>query len=244
MHYVKTPFVWLTDADTFMNEDFISHKTRLLHQNTDLTIGLVKYDLPKSFLQQWVYYETIALYYFILNKRSDKLTTCNGANLIVKVNTYLKTNPYSNNYHIPTGDDLFLLHAFKKVNAEIKVDYRTNGIVSTQYPTHWKAFTQQRIRWASKNILLKDKASIVSGLVFILLNLAWVTGFFFLKEWSIILLVKPILESILIRKLAKETKQVFNFVPAFFICLIEPLLIICLLPASILKGLSYKKVAS
>lgn len=244
LNQVTTLFAWLTDADTFFPTELIAHKKKLSTKNVDLQVGIIQYEKPKTLLQFWVYYETIALYYFVFNQKAEKLTTCNGANLLVNVNTYKDTRPYATNYHVPTGDDLFLLHAFKKRKANIYVDTEPKGFVFTQYPSNWSAFVNQRIRWASKNILLRDKASIINGIGFVAINLLWLTSLLFLEKWSALLLVKPIAEALVIKKLAKKTKQEFSFTMAFFICIIEPLLILCLLPPSILKGLSYKKVSS
>jgi len=76
---------------------------------------------------------------------------CNGANLAYKKEVFYKVGGFEGNQHLPTGDDMLLMHKVKKAFPEsIGYLYSNQAIVSTWPQKSWKEFLHQRIRWASK----------------------------------------------------------------------------------------------
>ena len=43
---------------------------------------------------------------------------CNGANLAFTKHAYIEVNGYSNNFHISSGEDVFLLEDLKKLDSQ------------------------------------------------------------------------------------------------------------------------------
>lgn len=75
----------------------------------------------------------------------------NGANLCYRRTAYENVGGYSDNFHIASGDDQFLLRKFVKL-FPYGITYVTTGdaTVSTPSTPDLKSFIRQRIRWASK----------------------------------------------------------------------------------------------
>jgi cellulose synthase/poly-beta-1,6-N-acetylglucosamine synthase-like glycosyltransferase len=99
------------------------------------------------------------------------LSMCNGANLAYEKNAFVKVNGFDGIDNIASGDDMLLMH---KIGNQYpgKVHYlkSTEAIVSTRPMESWKAFFNQRIRWASKAKHYGDKKII---LVLYLFNLSF-----------------------------------------------------------------------
>ena len=106
-------------------------------------------------------------------------TMCNGANLGYKKEIFAKVDGFNGIDKLPTGDDMLLMYKIYKVDKQ-KVTYlkSKHAIVETHPPETWKAFFQQRIRWASKASHYDDKR--------IFFTLLWVYLF---NVWFLVMLV-------------------------------------------------------
>jgi cellulose synthase/poly-beta-1,6-N-acetylglucosamine synthase-like glycosyltransferase len=83
---------------------------------------------------------------------------CNGANLAYEKKAFEEVNGFEGIDHLPTGDDMLLMHKIYKRYPEQVFYLKAKGaIVSTSPATSWKAFFHQRIRWASKADSYDDK---------------------------------------------------------------------------------------
>ncbi|MFD2572221.1 glycosyltransferase [Spirosoma soli] len=78
-------------------------------------------------------------------------TMCNGANLCYVKEVFWEVNGFAGVDHLASGDDEFLMH---KIAARYPDGVRflksTQAIVTTQAHRSWRAFYNQRKRWASK----------------------------------------------------------------------------------------------
>ena len=117
---------------------------------------------------------------------------CNGANLAYEKKVFEEVNGFQGIDNIASGDDMLLMHKIWKQYPD-KVHYLKSkeAIVSTQPMKTWKAFFNQRIRWASKAKSYGDKRIIVVLLLVYLLNLSFlvlsVVGFFCSMYWIFLL---------------------------------------------------------
>ena len=117
---------------------------------------------------------------------------CNGANLAYEKKAFQEVNGFQGIDNIASGDDMLLMHKIWKQYPD-KVHYLKSkeAIVSTQPMKTWKAFFNQRIRWASKAKSYGDKRIIVVLLLVYLLNLSFlvlsVVGFFCSMYWIFLL---------------------------------------------------------
>lgn len=101
-------------------------------------------------------------------------TMCNGANLAYEKSVFLEVNGFENIDHLPTGDDMLLMHKiYKKYPDRILYLKHPSAIVQTDPATTWKAFFHQRIRWASKADSYDDKRIFWALLLVYLVNVGF-----------------------------------------------------------------------
>ncbi|WP_338876977.1 glycosyltransferase [Spirosoma sp. SC4-14] len=78
-------------------------------------------------------------------------TMCNGANLCYEKQAFSEVGGFSGIDHIASGDDEFLMHKIaNRYPKAIRFLKSPEAIVSTSPHQSWKAFYNQRKRWASK----------------------------------------------------------------------------------------------
>ena len=76
---------------------------------------------------------------------------CNGANLAFRKTVFMEVEGYSSNFHIPSGDDEFLMRKiFRLYPGGIQFVSDANAVVSTSASNSFRQFVHQRIRWAGK----------------------------------------------------------------------------------------------
>lgn len=85
-------------------------------------------------------------------------TMCNGANIAYSRKAFYEVNGFAGIDALPTGDDMLLMHKIYKRYPTGTVWLKNkNALVLTDAAPSWKAFFQQRIRWASKAAFYDDK---------------------------------------------------------------------------------------
>lgn len=90
---------------------------------------------------------------------------CNGANLAYRRDTALLAQKEMQGKALASGDDVFLLHAFKKICPKgIVFCKNTQALVCTSAAPTLVAFIHQRMRWASKATAYKDFFTLTTGL--------------------------------------------------------------------------------
>jgi len=103
---------------------------------------------------------------------------CNGANLAYERKAFHAVNGFTGIDHIASGDDMLLMY---KIHTSFpgRIQYLKSKdvIVSTQPVKTWKAFFNQRIRWASKADKYDDKRIFPVLLLVYLFNLSFLILF-------------------------------------------------------------------
>jgi biofilm PGA synthesis N-glycosyltransferase PgaC len=131
---------------------------------------------------------------------------CNGANLAFKKNIYEEVKGYQSHVHISSGEDVFLLESFAKLDTKL-IHYVLSRelIVKTITVKTLKDLLSQRIRWASKtkenpNLLNSFFAFIVviSNLIFLALFVAILKKSVILPYLSIFALAKFVFDFLLL----------------------------------------------
>jgi poly-beta-1,6-N-acetyl-D-glucosamine synthase len=121
-----------------------------------------------------------------------KLSMCNGANLAYSRHVFYEVNGFAGIDSIASGDDMLLMHKIAKQYPD-KVHYlkSTHAIVQTQPMKTWRAFFNQRIRWASKATVYDDKRIFAVLLLVYFFNLSFlpllVLGCWFHTYWIYLL---------------------------------------------------------
>lgn len=119
---------------------------------------------------------------------SQKLTMCNGANLAYEKEVFSTVNGFAGIDNIASGDDMLLMYKIWKQNPSAVHYLKSNeAIVSTAALTTWKAFFNQRIRWASKASSYEDQRIFWVLLLVYLFNFSFlvlaIAGFFNYHYW-------------------------------------------------------------
>lgn len=140
---------------------------------------------------------------------------CNGANLVYEKKVFDDALGFEGINHIASGDDMLLMQKIISLHPH-KVRYVKNreAIVTTAAAISWKAFFNQRIRWASKSTHYQDQKLFRILLLVFTVNCFFVIqfllafwmnlGFFF---FLVFLLAKVIIEFPFLQSVARFFKQ-------------------------------------
>lgn len=100
-----------------------------------------------------------------------KHNMCNGANLAYKREVFYEVDGFKGIDNIASGDDMLLMHKiWKQYPEQIGYLKSKEAIVETEAAPTWKAFFNQRIRWASKATSYDDKRIFIVLLLVYLFN--------------------------------------------------------------------------
>lgn len=118
---------------------------------------------------------------------------CNGANLAYEKKVFYEVDGFKDIDNIASGDDMLLMHKiFLKYPERVFYLKSSSAIITTQPAENWKAFFNQRIRWASKADKYEDKRIFFVLLLVYLLNLflliLLLVGFIHIK-WFLIAMI-------------------------------------------------------
>ncbi|MBR2649463.1 MAG: glycosyltransferase [Sediminibacterium sp.] len=96
---------------------------------------------------------------------------CNGANLAYAKQAFYDVGQFAGIDQIASGDDMLLMYKMKKkFPGKMGFLFHRGAIVYTAPVNSWRAFFQQRIRWASKADSYADKTIFYVLLIVYLLN--------------------------------------------------------------------------
>jgi glycosyltransferase involved in cell wall biosynthesis len=142
-----------SDADCVYNKDWLSTLTApFLDPKIDVVVGPVLISEDDSLLTAFQQYDlgaTFAVTAFGIEHGS--FYSGAGANLAYRRNIFLECLPYASNFHIPSGDDIFLLENMVHHPQEIAFAFDKPGAVLTSPERTIMAFLRQRMRWAGKS---------------------------------------------------------------------------------------------
>ncbi len=150
---------------------------------------------------------------------------CNGANLAYEKKVFFEAGGFEGIDRIASGDDMLLMHKIQQLYPDkIRFLKAANAIVQTQPADTFKAFMNQRIRWASKADKYKDP-KITAVLLFVYAFNAWVfftglcaffyPGLFYL--FLVLLILKIAVEIFFLFPVAsffKKQQLLWWFIPA------------------------------
>ncbi|MDP4150884.1 MAG: glycosyltransferase [Bacteroidota bacterium] len=98
-------------------------------------------------------------------------TLGNGANLAYEKEAFTAVDGFRDVDHIPSGDDMFLMHKIaRRYPGGVRYLKARPAIVLTEAAGGWRAFLNQRIRWASKADRYEEKR------IFWILLLVWLVN--------------------------------------------------------------------
>lgn len=164
-----------TDADCRISRKWIHcFASKYYQTEPDLIIGMVDSPLQKGILKSFFRHEFISLIVSGIGSAALGFPTlCNGANLAVRRDDYLKSAEKMQTKS-PSGDDVFLLHQMKKDQKKIVTLTDKDSVVIADAPQTLAEFFNQRARWSSKSLLYKDMATLYLALLVTITNLVFV----------------------------------------------------------------------
>lgn len=153
-----------TDADCRMGTKWLSTIVGYYETEQPLMISSpVAYFEEKNLFE---YLQTLEFSYLIGMGASfignNRASTCNGANLAYRKDTFYEVGGFSGIDDLASGDDELLLQKIAaRFPGRIGFLKSNHAVVYTHAKHNLKSFIQQRRRWASKSTKYKDKKIIV-----------------------------------------------------------------------------------
>jgi len=178
----KAKYDWIitTDADCVLPKYWLDAFDEFIQSNNPICIvAPVRYQNPNSFLDRFQTLDFLSLQGATIGGFGIKQPfLANGANFGYKRSVFLEIHGFAGNENIASGDDIFLLEKFKKLNLKgvsyLKSDLAT---VTTKPVINFESLIQQRLRWASKTNRNPNRFSKFLGLIVFLGNLTCILVF-------------------------------------------------------------------
>jgi peptide/nickel transport system permease protein len=168
------PWIVTTDADCSFTKNWLaSYDAYIQEHNCVMVAAPVAYKNTGSFLSVFQVLDFISLQGITAAAvGSGSHTLCNGANLCYSKEAFEHVGKFSGIDHLPSGDDMLLMHKMKKSYPEkIGYLYAQDTVVTTAPSATLDLFIQQRIRWSSKALGYQDK------IIFWILLLVYLVNF-------------------------------------------------------------------
>jgi len=171
----KGEFIFTTDADCTVRPGWIKHMLAALqHHEALLVTGPVRMVPDKRFLSRFQSLDFAILQGITASAVHGGLhDMSSGANLAYRRDAFMEVDGFRDIDDIASGDDMLLMQKISGLHpGRVCYCFSEEAIVDTKTETSWKAFLQQRIRWASKATRYRDRRIFRILLTVYLLNLA------------------------------------------------------------------------
>lgn len=172
----KGSWIVTTDADCIVTNQWLSNLSNFIQQNNSVFVAApVKYINTGSFVSIFQCLDFMSLQGITAaSVNAGFHTMCNGANLAYSKKVFWEVGGFKGIDNIASGDDMLLMHKiYNRYKTRVHYLFSEQSIVQTTPMETWKAFINQRIRWASKADKFEDKR-IMYVLIFVyLFNLSF-----------------------------------------------------------------------
>ena len=178
IHASNSEYIWLHDDDVIwpsilQQSDLSAQQSfNAVLQQSDLWILPLRMECQNpNLLEQLQIAEYAAIQELTMRMaKKGRAVMCSGANLIVRREAWLACE---SELHpdIPSGDDMFLLEAAKRHGFKIGVIDEPDYTAIVRPQNTWRAFFQQRMRWAGKAPHYTDKDIRRCGALVLMANL-------------------------------------------------------------------------
>jgi cellulose synthase/poly-beta-1,6-N-acetylglucosamine synthase-like glycosyltransferase len=152
-----------TDADCIIKPRWVDMMTSYLKDGIEMVCGPVIYKQTPGFSADLFRIEFLSL---VLSGAGafgiHRPVFCNGANVLVRKQAFLKVRHSMSGKSFASGDDVFLLHSMLSEygNHSAVFAFSEEGIVETAAPNNFVRFLGQRMRWASKSVAYKNSFAV------------------------------------------------------------------------------------
>lgn len=175
----KNEWIVCTDADCIVPQDWLLTFSSFIAERKPVFVAAPVNLIPGSSRRRTLYIFQ-ALDFLTLqgitgaSVHSKQHNMCNGANLAYRRDVFYEVGGFKGIDNIASGDDMLLMHKiWKYYPGGMGYIKSTKVIVETAAAATWKAFFNQRIRWASKATGYDDKRIFAVLLLVYLFNLSF-----------------------------------------------------------------------
>jgi biofilm PGA synthesis N-glycosyltransferase PgaC len=172
-------WILTTDADCSFNAQWLNiYDNYIQLHNPSMIAGPVFYSANEKLISQFQLFDGLSLQAVTMSSFGLNVPIlCNGANLAYKKDAFETVSGFSDNDHIASGDDIFMLEKMLQLD-KTKVHFlkSEHAIVRTQPQLTWFEVINQRIRWASKTKHQRNGISQSLGMLVFLTNLFIILG--------------------------------------------------------------------
>lgn len=215
--HARFDYILISDADCNFSKDWISTFASFFSRNPSVKLissgVILKTDNNFKHAYQALEFSSLIATGAASFFEKDPIM-CNGANLAFSKKLFLEA--FENMYPgINTGDDMFLMLYTKKNYPENYAFIKNlQSFTSTQSSDSWAQFFRQRIRWASKSNVYRDKRLIYTAFVVLLTNLTllifFILSFFdlsFLVYFLVYYFIKSVPDYLFLRNYLEFSRQ-------------------------------------
>jgi len=167
-----------TDADCRVGAAWLSTLARYFqHTEVQMAFGPVRMRANHTFFSTLQQLEFASLTgAAAATFQQGRPTFCNGANLAFRKAAFLEVGGYTDNLHIPSGDDEFLMRKIiARYPQSLVFVSIPKAIVTTDTQPTIKDFTHQRLRWAGKWKHNSSLSTKLLAIYILLVQLAFIT---------------------------------------------------------------------
>ncbi|MEM9896689.1 MAG: glycosyltransferase, partial [Bacteroidota bacterium] len=229
--HAATEIIFTTDADCRLQSRMLEVIRESFGANTKLLAG------PVQMIGKGVFHQMQALEFSLLMSvgavtiEKNIPVMCSGANLSFRRSVFLEVGGYSDNLHIPSGDDEFLLYSiWNKFGDGLAFLKSSDAIVTTPSHRDLSSFWNQRIRWTSKWKTNRNSKVQIAAICFFLDQLFFLSAllmtFLGMFDWLLvatIFIVRVIPVYLLTRNLKKLTGSQYTILSLIFLQIFYPL---------------------
>lgn len=212
----KNEFIVLTDADCTRKNKWLGAINNFINQtNCKMIYAPVRFKAKNIFekMQALEFAGLVGIGASSIELKNPNM--CSAANLIFEKLAFDEVDGYTDNLHIASGDDEFLLHKiFKLYPNQVKFLLNYDAMVSTSANTTMHELAEQRKRWVSKATKYENRYITLILTMAYLFNCSILVNFFvgfydirFLSLLAFQLGLKFIAEFIFLSQVTKHLKQ-------------------------------------
>lgn len=202
-----------TDADCMVGADWLTAYDQFIQRKLPVFVAApVRFTSMRTFVSIFQSLDFMSLQGITAAAVQKGFhSMCNGANLAYNRAVFNEVGGFAGIDKIASGDDMLLMHKiYKKFPKQLGFLLAKEAIVQTAPMQTWRAFFNQRIRWASKADKFEDKRIFFVLLFIYLYNCLFmaipIAGIWFPTAWLvwlIMLVCKTIIELTFITPVAK-----------------------------------------
>ncbi len=159
VEWAKSPNIILTDADCIRGTEWLGAIDLFMQEKSvKMMYAPVFFSASNAFerIQSLEFSGLVGIGAAAIQLKNPNM--CSAANLIFNKAAFLEVGGYSDNIHLASGDDEFLLHKiFKKYPNEVWFLKDKRAIVETSPNGSLQQLAQQRTRWVSKSTKYEER---------------------------------------------------------------------------------------